>query len=310
LADALNSPATTQTNRVKSAAASLSWAGLHDIAASLQRRALQAKLDHDPLNSLILAQYTSDLAMTYSAQGDFEQAAETYRAALDLYRRMYGGSHARTAQVLSLLGVAELHARDLGAAERTLRRCIGLYESLSMGAGPPVTLARNNLACVLIAAQRPEEARPIAGRTLEDLQSLFGREHVFVAEACHTLALALIESGDPVQAEPLLRRCLELRERLAEREDRPALVAEARNTLGYCLAKLERYDEAEPLLLQSHVTIVGCFGPADYRARQCLDRLVSLYENWSQPEQADRWRRAIDAGDVDADQPDPEPNLP
>lgn len=62
------------------------------------------------------------------------------------------------------------------------------------------------------------------------------------------LAMALGNGGRHAEAEAPAREALALRERL----NSPALdLADARDTLGYVLSRLGRYDEAEPLLLQA-----------------------------------------------------------
>jgi hypothetical protein len=66
-------------------------------------------------------------------------------------------------------------------------------------------------------------------------------------------------------------------------------VADAESVLGGCLARLGRFQEAEPLLLRGHEGLAAAAARAPYR-RAALTRLVALYEAWGKPDLAARYR--------------------
>jgi len=75
-------------------------------------------------------------------------------------------------------------------------------------------------------------------------------------------------------AEPLLARAMDIRTRVKRRGD--LLLAEAESALGACLVELERYSEAETLLLASQPVLEGSLGPGHglrLRGRQALEGL-------------------------------------
>jgi len=109
------------------------------------------------------------------------------------------------------------------------------------------------------------------------------------------VGLLLHDAGDPAGAEAVFRRCLESYER-RECADVWA-VAETRGRLGACLTELGRFDEAADLLEASHQKLNETFGDAHPRTTRAADRLVTLYEAWGKPAEADRLRT-------------PEPTLP
>ena len=78
-----------------------------------------------------------------------------------------------------------------------------------------------------------------------------------------------------------------LRIRKAALPDDHARLAHTRSVLGECLTALSRYDEAEPLVLESYERLKTVQGEAGAGTRKALSRIVKLYESWdaSEPNQ-------------------------
>ena len=57
-----------------------------------------------------------------------------------------------------------------------------------------------------------------------------------------------------------------------------------------CLTRLERFEEAEPLLLNSYRAIADQPYVSATRKRESLERIVTLYEAWGKAELVERWR--------------------
>lgn len=70
--------------------------------------------------------------------------------------------------------------------------------------------------------------------------------------------------------------------------------AEARSLLGACLAAQGRYAEAEPLLVDSYVIMERKRGKRYRRTPQALGRIVTFYESWKRPQDAARYRAALE----------------
>ena len=82
-----------------------------------------------------------------------------------------------------------------------------------------------------------------------------------------------------------------MRERMPEGHWRIAL---ADSKLGACLVALRRYEEAEPLLLDGYDGVEAKLGGGDSRTVQTVEHLVELYEAWSRPESAARYRAILE----------------
>jgi hypothetical protein len=61
--------------------------------------------------------------------------------------------------------------------------------------------------------------------------------------------------------------------------------------MGECLLALSRFDAAEPLLLSGASSIPVVRGPGLYDRQTANRLLVTLYERWGKPEEAQKFRR-------------------
>ncbi|MDP9253750.1 MAG: tetratricopeptide repeat protein [Verrucomicrobiota bacterium] len=70
-------------------------------------------------------------------------------------------------------------------------------------------------------------------------------------------------------------------------------VALANSALGECLTIEKRYNEAEPLLLESYESLKSSQGAINPRTQLALQRLVILYENWGRSDAATEYRNKL-----------------
>jgi hypothetical protein len=68
--------------------------------------------------------------------------------------------------------------------------------------------------------------------------------------------------------------------------------AVARNIHGRSLAGLERYEEAEDLILESNA-IISEVRPGSIYHRLALERTIELYDSWGKPGESARVRRQL-----------------
>jgi hypothetical protein len=61
------------------------------------------------------------------------------------------------------------------------------------------------------------------------------------------------------------------------------------------LLRLERYEQAEQHLLEAYRLESRSEGEESNRARRVARQIVTLYENWNKPDEAERWRGRIEA---------------
>ncbi len=99
-----------------------------------------------------------------------------------------------------------------------------------------------------------------------------------------SLAWNLEALGVFSEAEPPAREAVRiLEERFGNRD---CFLSNARSIHGACLVALKRFDEAEPLLVQSFAELMTGQGPASQNTINALNRLVNLYAVWGRPREA------------------------
>jgi hypothetical protein len=94
-----------------------------------------------------------------------------------------------------------------------------------------------------------------------------------------------------VRFEDLLAEALKHR-KLKLGEDHPDTL-ESLHDFGVMYLEQARYEDAEPLLLLAFQGRETKLGPQHPRTIDSLKQLVSLYELWGKPDEAERWRAKL-----------------
>jgi len=222
---------------------------------------------------------------------------------------------------------------ELPAAHELLEAELNDRVALLGDQHPDVAVSLHNLGLVLLdegryveAVQRFEEALRICRATPDSQKAAIGRALTGLAAALHGSgehltdvarcqeALTVLTRGTPDHvealgllgrlhlghgharaAEPLLRTNLELlQQSLGPEHLRTVLGARA---LASCLTALRRFDEAEPLLLDSYPKIKTVFGDHHRLTVEAVAALIRLYTDWGKPLEAERYRVLL-PGDV------------
>jgi len=275
------------------AGVALANAGHYSMAEPLLLEALE--LNRELLGSEHgrVADGLRNLAGLYHMQGRYAEAGRAYREALALRRKLLGDDHLLVAETLHSLGNTLRLGPDAAAAIPVLRQALDTYRRLNADGVPAASSVKLDLVLALLRVGRFEEAEPLARETLARCRTLYGPEHVDTAMAMRALGRLLIELGEARQAEPILRQCVVAFGRFHLIESEKWRVARARGTLGYCLASLRRFDEAEPLLVESCRALHAMKGEGFIATRIALERVVALYEAWGKADEAARWRAGV-----------------
>jgi tetratricopeptide (TPR) repeat protein len=229
-----------------------------------------------------LAAVVGNLALVYARRRDFERAEPMFERALELRRAALGPVHPRVSATLSRYSDMLLAKGDLERAEQTAREAIDVRRRAGeTDAG----LAKDlfSLAIVLRQRQRAGEAVPLMEEALRLQRQLLEGEHPDLAQTLTLLGSVRLDLGETREAEPLLRDALAIR-----RAKLPGnwLTANTASVLGGCLVALERFDEAEALLVESLPAIEAALGPRDFRSRDARERLAELDERTARAELA------------------------
>jgi tetratricopeptide (TPR) repeat protein len=196
------------------------------------------------------------LAMCYEESGRYPEAIALHEETLRLMKEVNGPKH-----------------------QHTLTTMWGLTKAYR-GAGRPA-----DAAALPTEAMRLREAKPGANDS-----QLFRYRKV--------LAELYLELGKYDEAEPLARRCLATVE---NEEPDKWYTFECQALLGSALLGRKKYADAEPLLVAGYEGLKKQ-GPKiprpkerDWYLGQSLKGLVQLYEATARPQEAAKWRKALEA---------------
>jgi tetratricopeptide (TPR) repeat protein len=265
-------------------------AGDFVLAETLLGEALQSSQDALGPGHLEVVSILAELANVYARGGKRAEAAAAYQQVLAARRESLGNGHLHVARPLHALGLVRYADRDVLGALDALNDAMAIYRRLGLEQSPAGLHVKSDFAAALAALDRLDDARPLAEEVLAQTRALYGDEHRQTVAAETTLSLIRIEHGNLKQAEASLRRCLDRCDRLDHSDEAVPLAATVEGTLGYCLTRMERFEEAEPLLLDSYKIIHSSVGDTHIEVQTAAQRLVALYAAWHRPEQETAWR--------------------
>jgi tetratricopeptide (TPR) repeat protein len=248
----------------------------------------------------------SNLAFMLAARNQHDEVEALFREAIEL-NRSAGQPADETARAMSgLVGVLRKQGK-LAEAEQAAREALALLQELVGNTHPRYLAALSELAGVLLDAGRPAGAEPLYREALQ-IESQLPRTRLSAGQRARILAglgESLTLSGRATEAEPVLREALDLlnshnadpRRGAAD----PRRSAMTTHLLGMALLELNRFEEAEPLLVGAAEALLSDpRGSGDLR-RKAVRGVVTLCERWAaagdaaRAQQAETWRQRLPA---------------
>jgi tetratricopeptide (TPR) repeat protein len=232
---------------------------------------------------LALANITGD-------QGRHAAADSLYRASLAAYAAVFGDDAPDLARVKNDFAGRLIDRGEFARAEPLYREALPVYAEV-LGDGHPFTaIVKGNLASALYPQAKTDEAERLWRQAIETLRGA-NIDQGFAATRMVDLAVLLMDRADNEEAEQFLRDALEIY-RPGLPETRWPMV-ETQSSLGACLAGQGRFEEAEPLLLDSFTALRDERGLDHASTQLTITRLVSLYVEWGRSDDAESYRRML-----------------
>jgi len=161
----------------------------------------------------------------------------------------------------------------------------------------PLPFGRSVARDAYRSAGRLDRAVPLAKEAVAEARRLYDSDDLRLADALAPLGYMLLRVQQPAEAEKELRESLAIREK---KEPDAWATFRDKSLIGHALLDQNKHSEAEPLLTQ------GYNGLEERKAKipapvqpaylgEALQRLVRLYDRWGKPEQADPWRKKLEA---------------
>ena len=173
------------------------------------------------------------------------------------------------------------------AAVELFREALAQYRILHGDPHPFTALIKTNLASSLVALRQYEEVDTLYRDGLAALERA-GTDNQHVAVAATDYALYRWQSGDRAGGFEYVARALEA---LAEAPTNDPELIRAKSIMGSFLTLEGRYEEAEPLLVESFELLRQERGMDFQYTQQALQTLIRFYELWERPDEAERYRR-------------------
>jgi len=218
-----------------------------------------------------------------SALGHGLDRFDRLEEALAIRRELYGEDHTVVALALNDMALA-LEPFDPLAADTLLEKAAEINERIHGPNHIQTIQILNNLAGRYRDRGDFARAEPLYREVLERRQETYPSDVGGIAYTKHGLGWCWNELGRAEEAEPLLREVVDFTSGGHE-----IIHQVARSTLGRSLAKQERYEEAEPLLLESYEWLAAN-DPAPVFVPIMLDRLIELYEDSGRDALAEEYR--------------------
>lgn len=169
----------------------------------------------------VTALVRNSLGVLARSRGELDEALEHFAAALE---SDLGETPAyRVGILLSLGGIAQARG-DLVGAELQTKEALALEIQLHGSASAGACAAGSQLGALISALGRHEEAIGILAEVIENLEALYGPDHLEVGIAACTIGAAFDRAGRLAEAEAAYRSGLALRE-AAVGPEQPELAA-------------------------------------------------------------------------------------
>ena len=265
--------------------------GLYDRAAPLLERALATREQLDP-DGAAVAESLTHLGLLRADQGEFDEAEEILRRALEIHRRTAGPEDVHVARGMNHLGTALFRRGDYDAAEPLLRAALELSRHQE-DAGSDVAAGLNDLGMLLYGRGDYTAAEPLLAEAAAMRRELLGEDHPAVADTLSNLASALSRQGRYEDAERHQRESLDIRQSILGPEH--PRVAVSLNNLGLILYSRGEHESSEPYLRESLEIRRQGLGDSHPDTAQSLSNLGLLLQATGRIDEAETlYREALD----------------
>jgi non-specific serine/threonine protein kinase/serine/threonine-protein kinase len=216
----------------------------------------------------------STMALVYHELGEYAQAEDHLRRAVELAEREAGPRAAFTVGVRGKLARTLMDAGRYDDAEREMRALLPIFRE-KRGDDDKETLAlMGNLAAVYLHQERYDQAEPLLLEVVEVRREALGADHMDTQSASNNLAQLYMFTERYQEAEPLLRETLIVRRR--ELEDRHPRTLISVFNLGDLYHRMGQDARAEGLMREALEGFRAVVGESHPYTLETLGALVQV----------------------------------
>jgi serine/threonine protein kinase/tetratricopeptide (TPR) repeat protein len=257
---------------------------------SIQRQT-QGDEDFDTLETL------NSLGVLHMQQGKLDQSERYATQAFEGRRKTLTWEHPETMLSGMNLGWLYYEQKKYAQAETLATETLEAMRRV-LPEEHPWTLGTLRLLVQLYEQQGNDvQAEPLLAELVAIARRTSGSDQRDVANLLSQMGQNLLRQRKYSEAEVCLRESLEIREKVVPDA---WTTFSAMSSLGGSLLGQQKYEDAEPLLLKGFEGLKArektIPPPFQSRLIETVERLVLLYEGWSKPDEAAKWRRELQAG--------------
>jgi serine/threonine protein kinase/Tfp pilus assembly protein PilF len=259
-----------------------------DQAEALYKKSLAIKRKLPQIDEQDIATSLNNLGKIYETKGNYAAAEPNYRESLAI-RLKLAQDRPSTELATGLSSFASFleDQKDLAGAEAFYRKTLEMRRKLYSVPNLKVARTLNNLGYVLQAEGKAADAERCYREALSIVNATLEPDHPERAIYLRNLASVLVSEGKAIEAEAKAREALAI---FRAKQPKFWRVADAKSVLGSCLAALGRFQEAEPLLLESYPALQKDKGDGAKHAAEARQRILDLYASWGKPERVVEYR--------------------
>ena len=234
--------------------------------------AIQQHLDEEPST---ITRAMNNLSNPLIRQGKMQEAERLLQESLLMSEKL-GGPDGHRHQILSLQSLAVIHNNlsNFQTAESLSRKALAVHAGQD---NPKLTRRASLLGTLgqsLHGLDQLGQAREAFEESLSIRQKILGSEHPKVAKAELKLAALLVDLGQTKRAKEMIEHSLQVLLQSIPEDDWE--IAVARSIRGHCLVLEGRFEEAGPLLTESHQLLSETLGKNNSFTRSAKERLDLL----------------------------------
>jgi tetratricopeptide (TPR) repeat protein len=193
------------------------------------------------------------------------------------------------ANCLNNLGNAKQAGGDFAGAAQAHREALNIRRTIFRPDHPDIAMSLGNLGLVLMNLDRLEEAERMTREALAIRRKVLPPVHFSTATTLNNLALTLRALERYAEAIGYFDEAITMAQQaLPDGHIMPVVL---RANRAYCLLKMGRTDEAEPIMLDCHAQLVTAVGEQHRRTRKVASELAELYDQLQRTEAAKQWRQ-------------------
>jgi serine/threonine protein kinase/tetratricopeptide (TPR) repeat protein len=197
----------------------------------------------------VAAELQNVIGTVYRQIGNYSQAEEMHRAALNTRRALFGSNDSRVAQSLNDLGLALQAQAKLPEAERAASEAFAIRQRIFGEQNADTATSMNDLGAIYRDEGKLAEAETLARHALTIRQQMFGRTNLNVADSLRNLSMILANKGQLAESEATAREVLTIRSNLLGPEH--PWIASALADLAWITGKEGKLGESETLQSQA-----------------------------------------------------------